>query len=322
METVGSPHAEAELHLLTQWGDSAGRVRRGWAGTLSIAAHITAIVLLLAMPETLMQPAPRMAAVLTPLIAPPLELTQKDPNTNKLIREFKSSDLRPPVRTPAGPAPDIPPAPRNGPPAAPPPAKTAPPLTLPEPPKTDVAVNEAPKLSLPVQPPQIQPVERPAFEDVTVPRPVPPDQRVVEMPNASVASAIRGNLRGPGINTQGRGITSSSSAELPQLLSDPQGVDFRAYLAQVLAAVKGYWYTIMPASVKSGRRGRVSVQFAILRDGTIRKAAFAEQTGDPVLDRAAIAAISGATPFAALPPQYRGTEIHVQINFAYNVPKE
>jgi hypothetical protein len=54
------------------------------------------------------------------------------------------------------------------------------------------------------------------------------------------------------------------------LLSDPKGVDFKPYLAQVLASVKRYWLLILP---KNGHRGYVSVQFAILRDGTVRKVA-------------------------------------------------
>jgi TonB family protein len=110
----------------------------------------------------------------------------------------------------------------------------------------------------------------------------------------------------------------SSGAELPKLLSDPKGVDFAPYLAQVLASVKRYWLLILP---KNGHRGYVSVQFAIQRDGTIRKVVFAQQTGDPSLDNTAVQAISGGGPFGPLPVQYTEAEIHVEMDFAYNQPR-
>ncbi|HUI55835.1 MAG TPA: TonB family protein [Bryobacteraceae bacterium] len=317
METVAHPPADVELHLLTDWSDPARRTRTGRAAILSVLLHIGAVVFLMAVPETLMQPAPRpVETVVTPLIEPLTPLTQKDVNTGKVSKEFNATDLRPHPRLqmPAAPPPaPEPPAPRRA--ALPPP----PPIALPEPPRVDVP-NETPKLTLPVQPPQIQPEEqkpRPGFEDVTAPKTVAPEQRVLQIPGPG--NVLRGAGRGPGIMEPG---ATASGAELPQLLSDPQGVDFKPYLAQVLARVKSYWFSIMPDAVRLGRTGRVSVQFAIQRDGTVRKAVYAEQTGIAVLDRAAIEAISGANPFPSLPPQYRGGEIRVQINFAYNVPKQ
>ena len=107
--------------------------------------------------------------------------------------------------------------------------------------------------------------------------------------------------------------------ELPTLLSDPKGVDFKPYLAQVLASVKRAWYVILP---KNGHRGYVSVQFAIQRDGTVRKVAYAQSTGDASLDNTAVMAIGQAGPFGPLPVQYTEAEIHVQMNFAYNQPRQ
>jgi TonB family protein len=277
------------------------------------------------MPETIMQPAHRETRepLVMPLVIPPLTLTQKEPNVSKVIRDVRSPDLTPRIKAPAGPSPEPEAAaPRKPVAPPPPPPKASPQTPLPEPPKVEIAANETPKLTLPVQTPQVpQPKSQPAFEDVAPIAPVPPSERTMELPGPSVASAIRGNLRGPGGNIPGTAQVPSTGADLPQLLSDPLGVDFRPYLAHVLAAVKQYWFTIMPASVKSGRRGNVSVQFAIQRDGTVRTVAFVQQTGDGSLDNAAIAAISGGGPFGPLPPQYRGNEIHVQMNFAYNAPK-
>jgi TonB family protein len=131
---------------------------------------------------------------------------------------------------------------------------------------------------------------------------------------------IRGAMSGHGgINSQGSAQIPSSGAELPALLSDPKGVDFKPYLAQVRASVERAWRIILP---KNGHRGYVSVQFAIQRDGTVRKVAYAQSTGDPSLDNTAVMSISQAGPFGPLPVQYTEAEIHVQMNFAYNQPRQ
>jgi protein TonB len=290
---------------------------------LSLALHAAAIVFVVLMPETFMQPArPRYREpLIMPLVVPPLSLTQKEPNVTKTIREFRSPDLSPRITAPAGPSPDPhAAAPKKVAALPPPPPKAAPQTPLPEPPKVEIATNEPPKLTLPVQPPQVpQPKSASPFEDVAPRTSVPPGQRLLDMPGASVEGALRGALAGQGGNISGTAPIASSGAELPQLLSDPQGVDFRPYLAQVLAAVKHYWLSILP---KGGRRGYVSVQFAIERDGTVGKVAFSQQTGDPTLDRTAVAAISGGGPFGPLPVQYSEGEIHVQMNFAYNQPRQ
>ena len=62
------------------------------------------------------------------------------------------------------------------------------------------------------------------------------------------------------------------------------GVDFRPYLAQVLAAVRRNWTAVMPESVRLGLRGHVSIQFAIGKDGSVLKLVYAEQSGSRPLD--------------------------------------
>ena len=263
-----------------------------------------------------------MEPLVTPLIFPPMTLTQTEPNPSKTVREFRSSDLTPRIKAPAGPSPEPrAAAPRKTAPLPPPPApKAAPQTPLPEPPKVEIAAEE-PKLTLPQQQPQVpQPKPPSPFEDVRPFSQVPPSQRTMDLTTPAADGIVRGIVTGRGgINSQGTAPVPSSGAELPQLLSDPRGVDFKPYLAQVLASVKHAWFTIMP---KNGHRGYVSVQFAIQRDGTVRTVAFAQQTGDRSLDDTAVIAISQAGPFGPLPVQYTEAEIHVQMNFAYNQPRQ
>src|SRR5262249_3130794 len=137
---------------------------------------------------------------------------------------------------------------------------------------------------------------------------VPPNQRQIAVPNASVSDAIRQNARqmpsggivvgdpGVGPGGVGEGINLPPSPGVQgsalELKSDPMGVDFRPYLTQILAAVRRNWFAVMPESVKLGRRGKVGLLFSISRVGRVDKVTYAFQSGSDPLDRAAVAAIS------------------------------
>lgn len=128
---------------------------------------------------------------------------------------------------------------------------------------------------------------------------------------------------GSGVGGIGEGMNLPPSAgQLKsnlELLSDPMGVDFRPYLVRVLANVRRNWFAIMPESAKLGRRGRVSIQFAIDREGRVPKLVIVGSSGIDSLDRAAVAGISASNPFPQLPTEYRGSQIRLQFTFNYNM---
>jgi TonB family protein len=160
----------------------------------------------------------------------------------------------------------------------------------------------------------------------------------VAIPNTSVAEAIRqtrpgasgGGLMvgdpGAGLGGYGEGLNLPPSPGVPgsalELKSDPMGVDFRPYLTQILATIRRNWYAVMPESVKLGRRGKVGLLFAITRSGSVSKVTWAFQSGADALDKAAIASISASNPFPPLPAEFKGERIVLQLNFAYNQPKQ
>jgi TonB family protein len=335
METVVQPPSDAELHILTDWGDATDKPRKRRAAVLSVVAHVVVVVTLFSLPKDLFETPPRTAEVrITPLIEPLTELTQNAPTKGKINKEFDATELnpRPRIQIPmALPSVAMPQAPQ---PAEPP--KPAP--SLPEPPKVEAVVKEMPKPELPQPPPpQIQPVETPklAFEAPSLPPPpLPPGQRVVPLPDTSVSGAIRQAARsasagglvvgdfgasGPGINLP---PSPGSQGSNMQLLTDPQGVDFRPYLTRILASVKQHWLSVMPESVRLGRRGKVAIQFSISRDGQVPKLVIAEFSGADALDRAAVAGISASVPFPPLPSEFKGDRIVLQMNFAYNMPRQ
>jgi TonB family protein len=275
----------------------------------------------------------------TPLVAPPnqeFKLTQKEPQRAKPQTEVNLAQLMP--------RPQVQPSPLPGEPGRPgtpqggrlvpaPPSTAGKPLDVP-----NVDVSSPLPAGPTPQAPQIEPVEKPklAFESVTAPKGPATGAPRLEMPNSSVdalaqavarGQAPRGVVVGDAIGPAGVGEMRSQSAapgrpgSQLELLSDPQGVDFRPYLTQVLAAVKRNWMTIMPESARFGTRGRTAVQFAIDRSGRVPKLVISAGSGVGALDRAAVAGISASTPFPPLPPEFRGVEIRLQMVFSYNMPR-
>ena len=109
-----------------------------------------------------------------------------------------------------------------------------------------------------------------------------------------------------------------------ELLTPTEGVDFTNYLARVLASVKRNWYAVIPESAHLGEKGRVVLQFRILRDGNVpySEPALVSTSGREPLDRAAISAIRASSPFEPLPPAFSGPFIELRFIFLYNLPLE
>jgi TonB family protein len=324
MEKVGPSPPDDEIHLLTEWGDPSDRPRGRRAAAFSLLIHMALVLAVVVAPAALWETPQIAERLVTPLIAPLTALTQTDPNKGKLNKEFDvvASEAR--KRIQISPGADQP-KPFNPPP--PPPAPAPKPLVVPEPPKIE---DKAVKPDLPqiaqTLPPRIEPVERPklVLESPVTPSEIQPGQGR-PLPKATAEDAIRGVLGGgasgrPG--GPGSDLPSSSGLQPNnmQLLSDPMGVDFKPYLAQVLASVKRYWMAIWPEAARQGRSGKVVIQFSIDHFGTVPKLVIASGSGANALDFAAVAAIQSSVPFPILPRDYKGDLIKLQLNFAYNMP--
>ena len=106
-----------------------------------------------------------------------------------------------------------------------------------------------------------------------------------------------------------------------EILTDTQGVDFNSYLARVYVTVRQNWYAVMPISVQLGDRGIVSLQFKIMKDGSV-------PSGDPrrvfgsgkePLDHAAVSSITASNPFEPLPSAFSGPYIELRFTYYYNI---
>lgn len=315
----------------------------------SILVHLVLLVVAVLMPDSPVRrydfPEIRVERKkVTPLIAPRFELTQKEANKGKISKEVNLEALMP---RPAAPAKQAPPgatasAPR---PFTPPPAATAPApqAMIPEPPKLVAQGNSAvvaPQIELPAPPPPT--VEKPklAFETPGQPRGGPQGGALgntrIATPKSNVDDVVRQTIRtkpnGGVVVTDmmdlppGAGATLSATPNQGragsslELLSDPQGIDFKPYLIRVLAAVRRNWFAVLPESARFGQRGRVLIQFSIAKEGRVPKLVISMPSGVDALDRAAVAGISASNPFPPLPAEFKGDQIRLQLSFAYNMP--
>lgn len=68
-------------------------------------------------------------------------------------------------------------------------------------------------------------------------------------------------------------------------------------------------------------QGTVSMEFSILKNGSIEGLRYAAGSGHVAMDRAAYGAITSSLPFAPLPPGFKGESLRLRFTFAYN-PRE
>jgi TonB family protein len=335
--TVDPQTVEPELNLLLEWPNERSGNRWTAIFTASLFAHLLLFFAAVQLPSFVRSAAPERTIIVKRirLYTPPDLLTQKAPNRQKPAKQIDLASLlasrAAQPRTPA-PAPsrkrfELPKQ------IAPQPiAKNAPPQIMPEPPR--VAVNEAPPAAPSVAP---APSPQKPFQDIG-PASQPTAQSKIATPKSTVQAAIDEATR----NAHSRDLVVSddnpsepapgapgSIGRIPaqhaavELQSDPQGADFKPYLARILAIVRSNWRTVIPESVRMGtRRGRTVVEFAINRDGSIPKLVIADPSGSEPLDRAAVAGLSMSNPLPPLPSDYKGLQVRLAFSFSYNMPAQ
>jgi TonB family protein len=104
------------------------------------------------------------------------------------------------------------------------------------------------------------------------------------------------------------------------VLSDTMGVDFGPYLARVLHDVRENWYRFIPDSAQAPqmKKGKVSIEFAILKNGQVAGLQIVGTSGDVALDRAAYGGITASKPFPPLPTEFGGKYLALRFHFSYN----
>ena len=138
---------------------------------------------------------------------------------------------------------------------------------------------------------------------------------------AQAAAAHRGGFAGDDGN-YGLGTGAKPTAAMGPLdiLTDTMGVDFGPYLQRVLHDVRVNWYNLIPESARAPimKKGKVSIEFAIMKDGSVAGMKLISTSGDVALDRGAWGGITASNPFPPLPNEFGGQYLALRFHFYYN----
>jgi TonB family protein len=315
-----------EVNFMTQPVEERTSAWNAVARFSSIAFHFVVIALILFGPK----------------VYPSRQQTQAEIDRQNVTNLFLPSDVRDVPKIPSTPQPKSPQI-RVDPRLL---RQLAPPRELqpaPGPPEPERVVREAPTPSKPPpspspiqQPPQESPIRPPrqppeaASNSLVLPRFSPGKALQQSMHDAlkdgGTASAQFGGPVGPAPGGGGSGGGGGGGQGYlggnVEILTPTEGVDFTNYIARVLASVKRNWYAVMPESARLGERGKVVLQFRIMRDGVVPDAepVMVGSSSKEPLDRAAVSSIRASTPFEPLPPAFSGPFIELRFIFLYNIP--
>jgi len=313
--------------------DDLSRSRRREAAWLSVVIHLLLVILLVYVPRrpvgSIALQDPLRDKELTYLELPPdVQKITKRPDTNimsdkdriatsktpqidpkelrKIIDSARAGRPGPQVPTPQPGQQATPPAPAGNSPSPQPqqPAQPAPP------PQT----NQMAQLQAPPQP---------------QPRTSPPvnfktggyvGSQTSQAAAAVAAAGSRGAYGGDGGDfgaNLGRGASAQGQLDV---LSDTMGVDFGPYLSRVLQNVRQNWYNLIPDSARAPimKKGKVAIEFAITKDGSVAGMKLVGTSNDVALDRAAWGGITASNPFPPLPSEFKGPYLALRFYFYYN----
>src|SRR5437764_1948547 len=321
-----SPATTEELHLLiSELDDELGRYRWREAVWVSIVLHAIIFAVIGTAPKWL----PRGMVILpanpphkqTTFLALPKDLQRVKPPKTDII-----SDKNRIAQTPA---PVINretlrkllESQRPGPPARPMPAPAQQPVQQQPTPPAEQQQNAANT----AQQPPAQTARAQAPTSAPTPNPFK-----VGRPGSVVQQAIQSAAGSHGTNHVRFGgdyalrheRTSRPKGEL-EVLSDTMGVDFGPYLQRVVYEVREHWYNLIPESAQAPlmKKGKLTIDFAIMKDGRVQGLKIVAGSGDIALDRPAYGSISGSDPFPPLPGEFKGQFLQLRFKFYYNPDK-
>jgi len=195
---------------------------------------------------------------------------------------------------------------------------------------------QQPPAAAQAQPPQQQPQPKPAEPTTTaklqVPQTQQPQQRSpFEQRPMSAEQAINQAAQQAANNRSRYGTGDDGNLGLGQrqptarvgpyeITSDTMGVDFGPYMQRVLHDVRQNWYAVIPESAMPPilKKGKVSIEFVILKNGQIAGMRYVLPSGDVALDRAAYGGITSSNPFPPLPKEFAGQYLGLRFTFYYN----
>lgn len=327
--------AYREMHdfptLLIQARDELAKSRKREAFWMSLFAHAVLLLLILLAPK-LGQYLPHRAVMLvqnghnndkvTFLELPPdLQKVKVPPKTNIISDKTRMAESRAPqlnqkelqkildAARQGRPGQNTPPTPQRQQQQPAQAAQAAPPQAQPQQQPQPAPPQQVAKLQTP-------PVERTPNPFAT--QPMSADRAIQQ---AAQQAAMNRHRYGGNEGDLGLGQRQKNARVGPyEITSDTMGVDFGPYMQRILHDVKQNWYNIIPESAMAPllKKGKVTIEFMILKNGQIAGLRYVSGSGDVALDRAAYGGITSSTPFPVLPTEFGGQYLGLRFTFLYN----
>ncbi len=316
--------------LLIQLQDDLSRSRKREAFWMSVVVHMVLIVAIINAPKfEKYLPQRSVMRVNTANDHRRLTFLEAPPDTQKPVRRPDTDKISDKNRVAMSRQPQLDrqqlkkllDAARRGRPGAPTPMQQQP--AMPQP----ALAQSAPPEPAPAQQPQPSPPP-PQMAKLQTPPVVPKPTFSNESISAEKAiqqaarAAAASRSRYPGDNGDlGLGQHQSTAHMGPmEITTDTQGVDFGPYLQRVLHDVKQHWYELIPESAMPPllKRGKLSIEFAITKNGQVAGMRYVAGSGDVALDRAAYGGITASNPFPPLPGEFSGSYLGLRFTFFYN----
>ncbi|HEY7098372.1 MAG TPA: TonB family protein [Terriglobales bacterium] len=105
-----------------------------------------------------------------------------------------------------------------------------------------------------------------------------------------------------------------------EVRSNTKGFDLRKYTNKLFSVVRSNWYEEIPEEARDPQRkaGKVTIDFRVMKDGTITDVNYLERSGNEALDRAAFASIIHSSPLKPLPAKFECAFAAYRFHFLYN----
>lgn len=134
------------------------------------------------------------------------------------------------------------------------------------------------------------------------------------------AAAQRGGAGAAGDYGMGPAFANTNHRDDFEVLSDTLGVDFAPYIKRMRLQVYTNWMNLIPEAARPPlrKKGVVTIEFSVLKDGSVVGVRLVSTSGDISLDRAAYGAITASNLMGALPAEFRGDYFTVRGRFYYN----
>jgi protein TonB len=150
-------------------------------------------------------------------------------------------------------------------------------------------------------------------------KPLPPTHKskIFEKKTPEPENAVPGRGGPPNLPT-GVGSTPGSSPGLA--IQGPGGGDFASrygwYIESVKRRIQQNWLqnTIDP-NVRAAHMAKTTMQFTIMRDGTIKDIKLMQSSGNLSMDNSGQRALLASSPLPALPSDYSGSYVNVTFDF-------